>query len=167
MLGSFACISGSVTLTTLALPFGPLKITLLLAASTSRTSAEIETCLPAMPDLEALASAQRRNLEALSQANRVALEGAQAVARRHMEILQSSMQEMTQAVQALSGQEAPQVKAAKQAELLKSAYEHAVANMKELADLIQKSNSEALALLNRRFAEAMDEIKGMMNKPGG
>jgi hypothetical protein len=38
--------------------------------------------------------------------------------------------------------------------------------MKEVADLIQKSNSEALALLNRRFAEAMEEVKAMMNKAG-
>ena len=36
----------------------------------------------ALPDLEGLAAAQRRNLEALSAANRVALEGAQAVAKR-------------------------------------------------------------------------------------
>ncbi len=124
--------------------------------------------LPAMPDMEALASAQRRNLEALSAANRVALEGAQAVARRHMEILQQSMAEMTEAMRALSsGQDPPQAKAAKQAEMLKAAYERAVSNMRELADLIQKSNGEALALLNRRFAEAMDEVKSMMNKPGG
>ena len=124
--------------------------------------------LPAMPDMEALASAQRRNLEALSAANRVALEGAQAVARRHMEILQQSMSEMSEAMRALSsGQEPPQVRAAKQAEMLKTAYERAVANMKEIADLIQKSNGEALTLLNRRFAEAMEEVKTMMSKAGG
>lgn len=123
--------------------------------------------MPAMMDMDALAAAQRRNLEALSAANRVALEGAQAVARRHMEILQSSMTEMTEAMKSMSsGQETPQAKAARQAEMLKSAYEKAVANMKEVADLIQKSNSEALNLLNRRFAEAMDEVKALVNKSG-
>jgi phasin family protein len=122
--------------------------------------------LPAVPDMETLAAAQRRNLEALSAANKVALEGAQAVARRHMEILQSSMAEMTEAMKAMSGQETPQAKAARQAEMLKSAYERAVGNMKEVADLIQKSNGEALGLLNRRFAEAMDEVKALMKKPG-
>ncbi|MBK1662219.1 phasin family protein [Paracraurococcus ruber] len=122
--------------------------------------------MPGMPDVEALASAQRRNLEALSAANRVALEGAQAVARRHMEILQSSMTEMTEAMRALGTQESPQERAARQAELLKSAYEKAVGNMKEVADLIQKSNQEALTLLNRRFTEAMDEIKSLMAKKG-
>lgn len=121
--------------------------------------------LPAMPDLETLANAQRRNLEALSAANRVALEGAQTVARRHMEILQQAMSETTEAMRALaSAGDSPQERAAKQAELLKAAYERAVANLKEIADLIQKSNAEALALLNRRFAEAMDEVKAMMKK---
>lgn len=122
--------------------------------------------LPGMPDMEALASAQRRNLEALSAANRVALEGAQAVARRHMEILQSAMAEMTDAVKQMSSQETPQAKAARQAEMLKSAYEKAVGNMREVADLIQKSNTEALGLLNQRFTEAMDEVKTLVAKKG-
>ncbi|MCB4822325.1 phasin family protein [Roseicella aerolata] len=122
--------------------------------------------MPGMPDVEALAAAQRRNLEALSAANRVALEGAQAVARRHMEILQSSMTEMTEAMKALGTQESPQARAARQAEMLKAAYEKAVGNMKEVADLIQKSNEEALALLNKRFTEAMDEVKTLVAKKG-
>ena len=120
--------------------------------------------IPAMPDMEALAAAQRKNIEAFSAANRVALEGAQAVARRHMEILQQSVAEMTEAMKALSAADAPQDKAAKQAELAKSTYEKAVANLQELAELIQRSNSEALGLLNKRFAEAMDEVKTLVGK---
>jgi phasin family protein len=120
--------------------------------------------LPAMPDMEAFVSASRRNMETLTAANRVALEGAQAVARRHMEIVQQSMAEMTEAMRAMSSIEAPQAKAAKQAELLKTAYERAVANMKEIGDLIQQSNAEAVKLLNTRFAEAMDEVKALANK---
>ena len=123
--------------------------------------------MPAMPDMDALAAAQRRNIEAFSAANRVALEGAQAVARRHMEILQQSVAEMTEAMKTLSTADAPQDKAAKQAELAKSTYEKAVANLQELADLIQRSNSEAIGLLNKRFAEAMDEVKGLVGKQGG
>lgn len=121
--------------------------------------------LPGMPDMEAFAQAQRRNLEALSAANRVALEGAQAVARRHMEIMQSAMAEMTDALKTMSVQEPAQAKAARQSEMLKGAYEKAVGNMRELADLIQKSNGEALGLLNKRFTEAMDEAKTLTGKP--
>jgi phasin family protein len=120
--------------------------------------------LPAVPDMEAFVAASRRNIETLTAANKVALEGAQAVARRHMEIVQQSMSEMTEALRSLSTLESPQAKAARQAELLKAAYEHAVANLKEIGDLIQNANSEAVKLLNTRFAEAMDEVKALAEK---
>src|SRR4051794_11714026 len=52
-----------------------------------------EMKMPAMPDMEAFVSASRRNMETITAANRVALEGAQAVARRHMEIMQQAVSE--------------------------------------------------------------------------
>jgi len=122
--------------------------------------------LPAAPDMEAFLGYQRRNMETLSQANRVALEGAQAVAKRHMEIAQQAMAELTEAMKAIATADAPQAKAAKQAELVKTSYAKAVSNMKEIADLIQRANSEALTLINRRFAEAMDEVKAIAEKSG-
>lgn len=112
-------------------------------------------------------AAQRRNMEVLSAANRVALEGAQAVAKRHMEIMQQTMSEMTDSMKDLASPESPQARAAKQAELLKGAYERAVAHIKELADLIQKSNGEALSMLNSRFTEAMEEVKQLAAKGAG
>jgi len=120
--------------------------------------------LPALPDIDAFVAANRRNLETMTAANRVALEGAQTVARRHMEMIQSSMAELSEAMQTLASSDTPQAKAAKQAELLKQAYQHAVAHMKELSDLIQQSNAEALTLINHRFAEAMDEVKALAEK---
>jgi phasin family protein len=120
--------------------------------------------LPSLPDMDAVLSTYRRNLEVLSQANRVALDGAQAVARRHMEIMQQTMTELTETVQALAAVESPQAKATKQAELLKRAYERAVANTKELSDLIRQANTEALSLLNQRFVETMDEVKALIEK---
>jgi phasin family protein len=123
--------------------------------------------LPMLPDGEALMAAHRRNMEALSAANRVALEGAQAVAKRHMEIMQQTMAEVTETLRSLSTSLAPQDKAAKQAELLKQAYEHAVSNTRELADLIQRSNAEAVGLLNRRVGEALDEVRALVSKAKG
>jgi phasin family protein len=81
-----------------------------------------------------------------------------------MEIMQQSMAEMTEAMKSLASAEGPQAKAAKQAEMLKHAYERAVANMQEMRDLIQQSNAEALALINQRFVEAMDEVKSLAEK---
>lgn len=121
--------------------------------------------MPNMMDFQALADAQRRNLEAMAAANRVAMEGAQAVARRNMELMQQTMAEMSEAMRGLTAMDGnPATKAAQQAELMKANYERAVASMKELADLIQKSNGEALEVLNRRFAEALEEMQAMVKK---
>jgi phasin family protein len=125
-----------------------------------------EMKLPAMPDMDTFLQAHRRNMETLSAANRVALEGAQNVAKRHMEIVQQTMQEMTEAIRELSSPDSPQTRAAKQAEMVKHAYERAVAHLKELADLIQRANGEALEMLDHRFREAMDEVKAMAEKSG-
>lgn len=124
--------------------------------------------MPGMPDTEALMRAHQRNMEALSAANRIALEGAQAVAKRHMEIMQQTMAELTETLKALASGADPQDKAAKQAEMLKSAYERAVANTREVGDLIQRSNGEAMGALNQRVTEAIDELTqliGTARKP--
>jgi len=120
--------------------------------------------LPSLADMEPLMRAHQRNMEAFSAANRVALEGAQAYARRNMEIVQQSLTELSQLMQALTAPGSPQAKTAKQAEMMRQAYERTIANMRELGELIQRANNEAIQLLNRRFAEAMDEIRQMMSK---
>jgi phasin family protein len=121
---------------------------------------------PAAPNIEALLAVQKRNMDALSAANRIALEGAQTVAKRHMEIMQQTMTELGDTMRALSATEAPQEKAATQTELMKRAYERAVANTKEMTDLIQRANGEAVEQLNHRFVEAMEEMKALMDKAG-
>ena len=41
-----------------------------------------------------------------------------------------------------------------------------MSNTRELSELIQRSNGEALELLNKRFTEAMDEVKALAEKAG-
>ena len=135
------------------------------AEDAARTFSEMK--LPVMPDMEALVAAYKRNMETLSAANRIAVEGAQAAAKRHLEIMQQTLAELGEAMRALATPgEALQAKAAGQAELLKHAYEHALANTRELGAMIQRSNGEALELLNKRFVEAMDEVKALAAKAG-
>jgi len=120
--------------------------------------------MPGMPDMDSFLSLHRKNLEVLTAANKVALEGAQTVARRHMEIMQQTMQEVSETMRELVSPDSPQIKAAKQTEIMKASYERAVAHVKELADLIQRSNGEALNMLHVRFTEAMDEVKQLAQK---
>lgn len=120
--------------------------------------------LPAGFDMQALAEATRRNVEAFTAANRIALDGAQSIARRQMEIMQQAFSELTEAMRSMSANETPQQRAARQAEMMKSAYQRAMANIQEVSAMIQRSNTEALALLNKRFTEAMDELRALAQK---
>lgn len=128
----------------------------------SRMFSELK--MPPMIGTEALLTAHKRNMDTITAANRVAMEGAQAVAKRHVEIMQQTMAEISETMRSLGSPESPQERATKQADMLKQAYERAVANTKELSDLIQHSNGEALGLLNGRFVEAMGEVKSLMAK---
>lgn len=115
-------------------------------------------------DMDALMASQKKNLEALTMANRVALEGLQAVAKRQAEILQETMNEASKAVDVLSKAGSPTEVAAKQAELAKDAFERALSNMRELAEMVAKSNEEATSTINARISATLDEIKDMALK---
>lgn len=118
-------------------------------------------------DVEALVTAQRKNIETLSTANKLALEGMQAVAKRNMEIMQQTLADLTDAMKAIAAADAPQAKAAKQAELMKATYEKGMQNIRELQDMIQKMSGDTVGVLNRRVSEALDEVKTMMEKAKG
>lgn len=147
-------------------PLNPFAAIMTQAKSATEDMTKMFTDMkmPTMPDMGAVMSAYKRNIEVLSEANKIALEGAQAVAKRHMEILQQMMAELTENLKALTAAGSPQDKASHQTELLKQAYERAVANTKELSDMIQHANGEALAVLNKRFVEAAEEMNALLAK---
>lgn len=115
-------------------------------------------------DIESLVSAQRKNIEALTEANKLAFEGVQAVFKRQVEILRQSLEESANIAKELVEAGTPQDKAIRQTELAKEAFERALANSRELSEIIAKSNSEAFDLLNKRFTQVLDEIKDNISK---
>jgi phasin family protein len=115
-------------------------------------------------DFEAVLASQRRNIEALTQANQLAVEGMQAVARRQAEILRQTMEETTRAMQSLLSSASPEERLAKQTDIVKTAFERAIANMKELAELVTKSNAEAFQVVNQRVTDSLDELKQVIGK---
>ncbi len=118
-------------------------------------------------DSEALIENQRRNLEAVTKANQVAFEGAQAVVQYQVEILRRTMDETTKAVQEMSKPDKIEDVWAKQAELLKGAYEHGLANLRALTELSTKVNTEAADLLTHRVADSLGELKGAFTAGNG
>jgi len=115
-------------------------------------------------DVDSIVASQKKNLEALTSANRTAFEGLQAVAKRQAEILQQTMNEASKAVDSLSKAGSPTDVAAKQAELTKDAFERALANMRELAEMVTKANNEATTTINTRISSSLDEMKDLALK---
>lgn len=115
-------------------------------------------------DVDALVASQKKNLEALTAANRVAFEGLQAVAKRQAEILQETMNETTKAVDQVAKAGSPAEIAAKQADLAKQAFERALGNMREMGEMAAKSNQEAANAINARISATFDEIRDMALK---
>lgn len=115
-------------------------------------------------DVNALVDAQRKNVEALSAANRVAIEGFQAIAKRQAEILKETLDTLSGAISEIGKSGTPQDATAKQAELAKGAFETALTNMRELAEMVAKSNGAAAQAINARISESLDEIKQLALK---
>lgn len=110
-------------------------------------------------DVETIVASQRKNIEALTQANKLAFEGLQNVVKRQVEILRQSIDEVTHLSKDIVEPGTPHEKAARQAELTKEAFERALVNARELTELITKANSDAFDLLNKRFSQSLDEAR--------
>ena len=65
-------------------------------------------------DIETMVASQKKNVEAVIAANRIAVEGVQTIAKRQAEVFQESMKEAQQAISSLSKSISPQDLAAKQ-----------------------------------------------------
>jgi phasin family protein len=116
-------------------------------------------------DYQSIMETQKRNIEALTALNQQAAAGMQAVSQRQADIMQSLMGEATATAQQIAGT-SPEERAAKQAELTRVAFEKAVANMRELSEMISKSQNEALETINKRVSESLKEVQALIDKTG-
>ncbi|MGF1527968.1 MAG: phasin family protein [Candidatus Competibacterales bacterium] len=115
-------------------------------------------------DMEAMMASQRKNLEALAQANQVAAQGMQTVVRRQTELLAEAMAQANEASRQLTGAGNPQEMTTRQAELVRQAFEKAINDMRELAELVNKANADTFEVVNRRFNESLEELRSMVEQ---
>ena len=111
-------------------------------------------------DAETVMASQRKNIEAFTQANQLAVEGVQAVTRRQAELAREAFEGASAAFRDFAQPGGnPGDQFAKQAELTKSLFEKTLANARELGELLAKANSEAFEVMTKRFTESLDEIR--------
>ena len=117
-------------------------------------------------DSGAFLESQRKNMEALVSANQAAFAGTQELFKCQAEMLQQAMADATDAARGLASSNNPQDLAEKQAQLLQSAMEKALANSAELTELVKSSQEEVAKQVNERFLASIQEIKDAISKLG-
>ena len=115
-------------------------------------------------DVEALGESHRRNVEALTAANRAAQDGVRKLAKRQGEILEQTMAVAKAAFEQFGKAGTPQEAAVKQATIAKDVFDTAVANAQELAELATRTNADAAEVITGRIAEGLNEIKALAEK---
>jgi phasin family protein len=110
-------------------------------------------------DIETLMAAQRRNIEALSQANQLAIEGIQAVARRQIEVARQAIEDVSALMRDLAQPASTEDRLAKNTEYAKQILEKSVNHSREISQLATKAGTEAADVLRKRACEGLDELR--------
>jgi len=109
-------------------------------------------------DVAALVDWQRKDLEALVEANRQAYEGVRALIERRNEILQETLAQWQAAVKDATSSEA----IAKQAEAGKQGVQKVIANIRELAEMEAQSRNNAWKVVQDRMQENLGNLQKLL-----
>ena len=110
-------------------------------------------------DAEAVWAAQRRNIEALSQANQAAVEGVQAVARCQIELTRETFEGWSALMRELAQPASAEDRLVKHTEGVKKIIEKGVSRGREIATIAAKAGNDATDILQRRASEGLDELR--------
>ena len=109
-------------------------------------------------DVGALVEWQRKDMEALAEANRQASEGIKALVARRNEILQETLAEWQAALKDATSTDAM----SKQAEAAKQGVQKALANFRELSDMEAQARSNAWKAVQDRLQENLANLQKLL-----
>ena len=114
-------------------------------------------------DVSGFIEAQRKNIEALTQANQAAYESMQELARRQMDILQETAAEWQAAMAEAAKREG--ANASRRAATAEKAFGKAFGNMRELAEMAAKAQTQAWEVVQKRFQENLADLRSLLLPP--
>jgi phasin family protein len=109
-------------------------------------------------DVAAIVDSQRKDMEALAEANRQAYEGIKALAQRRNEILQAALVEWQEAMKDATGKDA----LSKSADRAKQGIKKAIDNVRELAEMEAESRRKAWKVVQDRFQENLANLQNLL-----
>lgn len=98
---------------------------------------------------EDLLAMQRRGIEMLTAANRLAVTWLQAAAQQHAQVTRRTIDEMTENARRLAGASAPPETAAAVVEMVDRAHAMGLQTAREIAELMQRMQGDTVQLMDQ------------------
>jgi len=130
-------------------------------ASPARLSAEIARIIEQLklPGLSvpAVLESRRKDIEALAEANRVALAGAESLAAKQREILQQAVRQLQALVLERKAEAGGDL-----GTLVRKNLADTLGNMRALAELATKSQADAFDVVSARVQQSIEELRALL-----
>ncbi|EEA00704.1 phasin [Burkholderia sp. H160] len=120
--------------------------------------------LPAF-DASAMLESRRKDFEALATANTMALSGLQALGLKQSEMLGAAitrLQSLVAQQNGATGKPASAAAAGEATQQASKAWQKALADVRELAETAYRIHTDSNAVITRRVAENVEELKAML-----
>jgi phasin family protein len=114
-------------------------------------------------DVSAILEARRKDVEALTEANQAAFGGMQAIQDKQLEILRRALDDFQSIAQQLAS--SPTKPPLNPADAVQKALHAALADMQDIAQKTQRTQTEAYAIVSKRIEDAVQELKTSLERP--
>ncbi len=114
--------------------------------------------------VKSLMESQRKNMQALTEAQQLAFQGIRAIAQRQSELLSRVARDNSVMAREMMAEGTPEEKMSRNADAIKSVYERAIEDLRALSDMANKSSEEATGVITKRIAATMNEIQTVLEK---
>jgi hypothetical protein len=115
-------------------------------------------------DTDALMAAQKKNVDALIEANKVAVAGYQDLYKRQVALFEAAVDQAKGLMTDTKAQPLTADQATQNVEAVKTAFEKTAADLNELTEMAQKANTGAFEVVKARAEEAAAEFKAAADK---
>jgi phasin family protein len=114
-----------------------------------------------MFDGDQFIAVQQRNVDAMASAGQIFADGAKAIALRQSEMVQSAVEQWMGNSHKVFNAKPNEFKPADQVADARQAYENAVNNARELAEIAMKAQNEAFGVLTKAMMANLDDMKSL------
>ena len=118
-------------------------------------------------DVDKLVELNLKNIDALGRSAQAAGEGAKAIAEKQREMIETAFRETSAMVHDFRPTGNPQENVARQSEYARKAFELAVQNTRDIAELTKKTTTDATAIIRDRLRDSLIELRDSVSRPGG